>query len=297
VEGAFLYRRPRVETLATLQRPDPRVLPASDRRRDVPSVSALAGAPLRSRPSGEFPAVVPGAAPGGKNGGGPSRTQTPAPAASPTTTPIEVPAVSPGSTATGEFPIVIPADGKRPGPLPRGAHRAPSERLADAAKLVHQGKFNEAVDTLKALHGEEPDDIAIQLTLGNVYSLMGRAEDADKVFQDVLVREPLCVEVRVYNAMALMQVGKFALARGEISKALFLEPTLALGHYLAAEVSERLGDRDGARRSYRNAISQLRFPQRPLAGFYPDIPDSPELISRAARYALAALEEEPAPAA
>jgi chemotaxis protein methyltransferase CheR len=35
----------------------------------------------------------------------------------------------------------------------------------------------------------------------------------------------------------------------------------------------------------------LRFKQRPLAGFYPDLPDSPELITRAARYALAALEE------
>jgi chemotaxis protein methyltransferase CheR len=81
-------------------------------------------------------------------------------------------------------------------------------------------------------------------------------------------------------------------ARAELSKALFLEPTLAIGHYLLAQVQERTKDRDGARRSYRNAIAQLRFPQRPLAGHYPDIPDSAEAIAQVARYALAALEED-----
>jgi len=48
---------------------------------------------------------------------------------------------------------------------------------------------------------------------------------------------------------------------------------------------------EAARRSYRNAIAQLRFPQRQLAGHYPELPDSAEAITRAARYALAALEE------
>jgi chemotaxis protein methyltransferase CheR len=38
-------------------------------------------------------------------------------------------------------------------------------------------------------------------------------------------------------------------------------------------------------------VAQLRFPQRPLAGHYPDMPDSPDTLARAARYALAALEE------
>jgi chemotaxis protein methyltransferase CheR len=88
-----------------------------------------------------------------------------------------------------------------------------------------------------------------------------------------------------------MQAGDFERARSELGKALFLEPTLALAHYLAARSAERLGDRESARRSYRNAISQLRFPQRPLAGYYPELPEGPELISRAAKYALAALEE------
>jgi len=40
-------------------------------------------------------------------------------------------------------------------------------------------------------------------------------------------------------------------------------------------------------------VEQLRQPQRPLAGHYPDMPESGEPIAQAARYALATLSEEP----
>jgi chemotaxis protein methyltransferase CheR len=103
------------------------------------------------------------------------------------------------------------------------------------------------------------------------------------------------VEARVFGGVAAMQDSNLAEARSELSKALFLEPTLAIGHYLLAQVQERSKDLDGARRSYRNAIAQLRFPQRELAGHYPELPDSDDAISTAARYALAALEERQSP--
>jgi chemotaxis protein methyltransferase CheR len=100
------------------------------------------------------------------------------------------------------------------------------------------------------------------------------------------------VDARVFLGVAALQANALDEARAELSRALFLEPTLALGHYLLAQVYERLRHRDDARRAYRNAIAQLRFPQRPLNGHYPDTPDSTESIHRAARYALAALEED-----
>ena len=176
---------------------------------------------------------------------------------------------------------------------PSAGHRPPAEKVAEAARLMHQGLFDAALRALTNGSAEPVDDINVQLTLGNLYSLLGRAQDAERIFQEVISREPLCVDVRLYGAMAAMQVSDYARARAELNKALFLEPTLALAHYLSAQVTERLGDRESARRAYRNAITHLRFAQRPLAGFYPDLPESPELVSRAARYALAALEEDP----
>jgi chemotaxis protein methyltransferase CheR len=195
---------------------------------------------------------------------------------------MEMPAVGSGE------PRVL-----RPTEVPGGAKRLPpAERLSLAMRKMMQSDFPSAIQAVEKLLVDEPGHLDALLTLGNLYSLTGRIVDAREAFAQALTREPLCVEARVFGGVAALQAGQLAEARAEFSKALFLEPTLAIGHYLLAQVQERTKDREGARRSYRNAIAQLRFPQRPLAGHYPDMPDSPEAIARVARYALAALEED-----
>ncbi|AFE08832.1 protein methyltransferase FrzF [Corallococcus coralloides DSM 2259] len=237
----------------------------------------------------------------------------------------EFPAVRPEPTRTGEFPA-IKLDASRPVEPPRrtattGSFAAvrveppasrplaeapparpsgswpqllpPAERLNMAVRKMGQGDFPAAIDGVKRLLVDEPSDLDALLTLGNLYSLTGRIDEARDTFGQALQREPLCVEARVFGGVAAMQAGSLAEARSELSKALFLEPTLAIGHYLLAQVQERTQDFEAARRSYRNAVAQLKYPQRPLAGHYPEMLDSAEAISRAARYALAALEEQP----
>ena len=175
-----------------------------------------------------------------------------------------------------------------PAPPPR---RSPPERLAAVGRRIVRGDFDAALQETRSLLETEPHDLDAMLTLGNLLSLLGQHDGARAAFAQALGREPLCVEARVFGAMAALQESKLEDARAELQKALFLEPTLSVSHYLLAQVQEKLGDRDGARRSYRNAVAQLRFPQRPLAGHYPDMPDAPDALARAARYALAALEE------
>jgi chemotaxis protein methyltransferase CheR len=170
---------------------------------------------------------------------------------------------------------------------------SPGERLNAAVRMIERGDFVSAVSTVEQLLVDEPNHLDALLTVGNLYSLTGRITDAREAFLQALNREPLCVEARVFGGLAAFQGGELSEARAELGKALFLEPSLAIGHYLMAQVHERMNDHEAARRSYRNAISQLRFPQRPLAGHYPELPDSADAISRAARYALAALEEGP----
>jgi chemotaxis protein methyltransferase CheR len=190
---------------------------------------------------------------------------------------------------SGEFPAI-----QAPPPVAANAPAkpTPSQRLEAVARLVEAGDFEGALATAQALVKDDTNlNLHALLTLGNIYALLGRNPQAKEMFERVLATEPLCVEARVYGALAALQASQLGDARTEIGKALFLEPTLALGHYLLAQVEERSGEKEAARRAYRNALAQLRFKQRPLAGFYPELPDSPELITRAARYALAALEE------
>ncbi|WP_342381707.1 tetratricopeptide repeat protein [Myxococcus stipitatus] len=198
---------------------------------------------------------------------------------------VELPAVQmpPRATSSGE----PSAPAAWPKLLP------PAERLAMAVRKMTQGDFPGAIAGVERLLVDEPSDLDALLTLGNLYSLTGRIPEARETFAQAILREPLCVEARVFGGVAALQAGELKEARSELGKALFLEPTLAIGHYLLAQVQERSHESDSARRSYRNAIAQLRFPQRTLAGHYPEMPDSAEAISRAARYALAALEEQP----
>lgn len=182
-------------------------------------------------------------------------------------------------------PVPPPAAPKPP------LRKTPVERLAEVVEAIEAGDFPKALRTVRRLADEEPDDLAARLTLGNVHALMGNLDEAREAYQYALSREALCVEARLYTALAEMQGGQLDDAKIELTRALFLEPTLAVGHYLLGQVNERRGDKDGALRAYRNAITQRKQPRHELIGHFPDLPRSNEAIAQAAQYRLAALSE------
>ncbi len=191
-----------------------------------------------------------------------------------------------------------PTPRSMPIPLASPPVRAPSapcsppDRVQRSAALAQAGHFDEAMDALQTLLRDHPMHLAARLSLGNLCSLSGRLEDAEAIFTGALREDPLCVDARLYRALAQLQAGRHEKAREELQKVLFLEPTLALAHYLFAQVNERLGEVGAAKRAYRNVLSQVHVAQRPLAGFYPELPTSPEPVFRAAGHALAALEAD-----
>lgn len=178
-----------------------------------------------------------------------------------------------------------------PPPPAKPIGRTPVERLAEVIDAIERGDFPKGLRVARKLVDDEPEDLAAWLTLGNVYALMGNLDEARDAYQQALAREPLCVEARLYTALAAMQVGQLEIARQELTRALFLEPTLAVGHYLLGQVQERLNDPDAAFRAYRNAIGQRKQPKHDLIGHFPDLPRSNEAIAQAAQYRLAALSE------
>jgi chemotaxis protein methyltransferase CheR len=169
--------------------------------------------------------------------------------------------------------------------------KTPVERLAAVVAAIETGDFPRALRMVRRLTDDEPDDLAARLTLGNVHALMGNIDEAREAYQAALAREPLCVEARLYLALAAMQARQLEEARTELTRALFLAPTLAIGHYLLGQVHERRHDDEAARRAYRNAIAQRRAPHHALIGHFPDLPRSNEAIAQAAQYRLAALSE------
>ena len=209
----------------------------------------------------------------------------PTPAASRRPASVSLPPGVPAGTLPAAKPSLAPST------APPLKHRLPTDRLDDAVALMNRGQFEGALKATAELCAEEPNDLDALLTLANLHALMGHPTEAQRCFTLALTREPLCVEARIFGGVAALQTKRFAEARSEFGRALFLEPTLAIGHYLLAQTHEQMGDREAARRAYRNAIVQLKFPQRPLAGHYPDMIESADAMGRAAKYALAALEE------
>lgn len=199
------------------------------------------------------------------------------------------------STSTSARALAPVADAPpSPAASPPGPRRprTPEERLAEVAALLEKGAFPQALLAARRFSDEHPEDLSARLTLGNVHALMGDHELSRDAFAAALAEEPLCVEARVYLALSAMQARGYPEARAELTRALFLEPTLALGHYLLGQVNERLGDLPGARRSYKNAMALRKSPQRALLGHYPELPESAEGIAQAAQYRVAALEEQ-----
>ncbi|RKG86790.1 protein-glutamate O-methyltransferase [Corallococcus terminator] len=320
VDGAFVYRRPLGNSPLP---PPPRVSSPSDPPLRPGSPESFA-VDLRQRLQANAATAAKLRNPGGadslssRGGEAPRRPTTELPAMGNLTgrrtgefpavrvDPSRPPPAQPPAVAarpTGSFPVVRMETPRTP-PSPDGSTAPrpgsswpqllpPAERLNMAVRKMTAGDFPGAIAGVERLLVDEPSDLDALLTLGNLYSLTGRSGNARDTFAQALQREPLCVEARVFAGVAAMQAGSLAEARSELAKALFLEPTLAIGHYLLAQVQERTQDFDAARRSYRNAVAQLKHPQRPLAGHYPEMLDSAEAISRAARYALAALEEQP----
>jgi chemotaxis protein methyltransferase CheR len=200
--------------------------------------------------------------------------------------------VLPRRPTTGTFRIPVPLPSAPPAvKRPPEAHRSPVERLEDVVRLVEKGDFPQAMLAARRLTDDHPEDLAALLTLGNVHALMSNPDEARDCFDKALKAEPLCVEARIYLGLAALQENKLEESRSELQKALFLEPTLALGHYLLAQVHEKQGNFEPARRSSRNAVQQRRYSQRALLGHYPELPGSADAIAQAAAFRLAALSE------
>ena len=68
-----------------------------------------------------------------------------------------------------------------------------------------------------------------------------------------LARHPGCEELHLLHAVLLLDLGRHAEAARAARRALYLDRTLAIGHFLLGTALARLDDGPGAGRAFRNA--------------------------------------------
>lgn len=170
---------------------------------------------------------------------------------------------------------------------------SPQEVLDGAVTLFAEGRFGAARDRLERLLSQAGEDLAVRLTLANLYGILRQPDRATESYQAALALEPLSAEAHLFYGIHLLAAGDAGAASLELSRALFLDPDLALAHYYLGRCREAQRDAHRARLCYKNAIDALRRqPQgrrQAFLGYYPDIPEDGAAFARAAEYALAAL--------
>ncbi len=187
-----------------------------------------------------------------------------------------------------------------PPPAPRPASGAPPRRVLSpqevldaAVELIGGGRFGAAREALERLIRDSGEHLGVRLTLANLYVVLRQPDRARESYRVALAMEPLSAEAHLFYGIHLLAAGDADGAALELSRALFLDPDLALGHYYLGRSREAQRDAFRARLCYRNAIEAWR--RRPegkrqaFLGYYPDLPEDGATFARAAEYALAAL--------
>ena len=187
-----------------------------------------------------------------------------------------------------------------PAPGPRPAAAAPPRRLLSpqeildaSVELIGDGRFGAAREALERLIRDSGEDLGVRLTLANLYVVLRQPDRARESYQVALALEPLSAEAHLFYGVHLLAAGDADGAALELSRALFLDPDMALAHYYLGRCREAQRDAFRARLCYRNAIDAYR--RRPdgkrqaFLGYYPDLPEDGATFARAAEYAMAAL--------
>ncbi|HSN13761.1 MAG TPA: CheR family methyltransferase, partial [Anaeromyxobacteraceae bacterium] len=144
-------------------------------------------------------------------------------------------------------------DGSRDEPVPRGATPpegspplAPQEFLDGAIALFAEGRFGAARELLERLL-DRGEDLAVRLTLANLYGILRQPDRARQCYGAALQIEPLSAEAHLFYGIHLLAQAEAEGAALELSRALFLDPDLTLAHYYLGRCREAQRDPDRAR--------------------------------------------------
>jgi len=178
-------------------------------------------------------------------------------------------ALHPPSPAPSPFHGEGEASSATPAPSPFhgegwGEAAAPppiADPLAAARAAFGRGDYATAV----ALTRDLPDPAAAVLAVRATANHRG-PEPAERLVAAALTRHPASAELHVLHAVLLLDLGRPSDAAQGARRALYLDRSLAMAHFLLGTALLRLDDRSGARKAFRNArdLCAPRPPAEPV---------------------------------
>lgn len=131
-----------------------------------------------------------------------------------------------------------------PLPSPAGG----GDRLREARAALDRGHYGRVVELTEG-QSSDPAACVLQLkALSNIDTRRAVEQCAQFVQQ-----HPLSAELQYLHAVLLMEMNLDVEAAQAVQRAVFLDRSLAAGHFLLGSILQRRGALDGARRHFRNA--------------------------------------------
>jgi chemotaxis protein methyltransferase CheR len=125
---------------------------------------------------------------------------------------------------------------------------APVDPLAAARQAIAEGQYNRAADLTRGLSADAAGAALHVRVLANV-----EPAQAERACAEAVAHHALCAELHYLHAALLLELGRDEQAIQAVRRVIYLDRSLAVGHFTLGALLRARGDWAGARRAYRNA--------------------------------------------
>tara|TARA_B100000963_G_scaffold194636_1_gene169324 strand:- start:17250 stop:17939 length:690 start_codon:yes stop_codon:yes gene_type:complete len=136
--------------------------------------------------------------------------------------------------------------------------------VAQAIYFLKEQKYDEALEILKNLTKEYPNDIIIKQNLGMVLYEAGKSIDAIDIFKQAIKLDPSVFGNYFNLGLVYLRIGEFKLAKNLFIKAISLNPKADFVFTKLAKVYFDEGDYQNALKAY-NSVLEINGKEAPNA--------------------------------
>jgi tetratricopeptide (TPR) repeat protein len=166
---------------------------------------------------------------------------------------IVIAGMSSGGEAAGGAAVTDPAGGELPSGHPSiSSDETGGEKDEDGARTAGESETG-ALERLEARRGEDPDDVAVLLDLGEAYFMAQRLGEAEQAYTQALEAEPDSTPAQVGLAMVWHAQGDSRRAEEALHAILEQHPDDQDAHYSLAIVFFSDGQIDAAKDEWQKA--------------------------------------------
>ena len=176
-----------------------------------------------------------------------TKSAPPPPAPRPAATPR--PVVRPAASVPHRAPVTLEST--------TAAAAGGAALLAEAERLLHAGRPDEALETLRRIPPQSPAALRAMALAARLHADRGDLELALAESRRVLEIDPLCDDAHVLIGAIYGRQGQWAAATQQFERARYLNPSSPLISFQLAGAYREAGARERALREYRNTLRKL----------------------------------------